>query len=172
MTAVVWDTTVVSRLRPGSLLLDRLDLLASRDEQVGVAAVSLLEISYGLREAATAGRSDFGRLHSWFRAFALSGRVGVVAMGAEAALLAGEVRAMAPVPPTGGGRRTRSKAEARVAWSHDIQIACAAWGAGRDIATVDVAHFTEIARCINALVPHAPALGVTAAPADGAVDRP
>ncbi len=168
MTAVVWDTTIASRLRPGSVLLDRLDLLSSRDEPVRVAAVSLLEISYGLRKAADAGRADFGRLHDWFRAFASSGRFSVVAMGAEAALLAGEVRAMPPVPPVGGARRTRSKAEARVVWSHDISIACTAWGTGCDIATVDVAHFAEIVRSINALVGQAPPLGVTGAPEDGA----
>jgi hypothetical protein len=51
-----------------------------------------------------------------------------------------------------------------VAWTHDIQIACAAWEAGHDIATVDVDHFTVIARCINALMPGAAGLTVSGPP--------
>ena len=59
---------------------------------------------------------------------------------------------------------TRSKAEARVAWAHDIQIACAAWEAGHDVVTVDIDHFTVIAACINALIPGTEELNVVGAP--------
>lgn len=162
MSAVVWDTTLVSRLRPGADLLEEVHRHDRLGEPVGIASVSLLEVSYGLSKAANAGRSDFARLNAWFRAFAVSGVARVLGLGADGALLAGEVRALLPVPPEGGRPRTRSKAEARVAWAHDTQIACAAWEAGHDLATVDVAHFLAIARCINDVAGGAHPLNVTA----------
>lgn len=165
MSAVVWDTTLVSRLRPGVDLLEEAVLGARRGEPIGIAAVSLLEISYGLSKAVRLGRTDFARLQSWFLGFVESGVARVFALGADGALLAGEVRASLPTPPDGRRRRTRSKAEARVAWTHDIQIACAAWEAGHDIATVDVEHFAVIARCISTLVPDASRLNVVGPPA-------
>jgi predicted nucleic acid-binding protein len=88
----------------------------------------------------------------------------VLVLRADGALLAGEVRALLPTPPASDRPRTRSKAEARVAWAHDIQIACAAWEAGHDIATADVDHFAVIARCINGLAPGAPELSVLGPP--------
>lgn len=85
-------------------------------------------------------------------------------LGADGALLVGEVRALLPTPPEGRRPRTRSKAEARVAWTQDIQIACAAWEAGHDVATVDVDRFALIAGCINALMPGAASLNVIGPP--------
>lgn len=162
MSAVVWDTTLVSRLRPGADLLGEVLRRDQLGEPVGIASVSLLEVSYGMSKAANAGRSDFARLQAWFRAFAVSGVTRVFGLGADGALLAGEVRALLPLPPDGRRPRTRSKAEARVAWAHDIQIACAAWEAGHDVATVDVDHFRAIARCVNDLAGGAHPLNVTA----------
>ncbi len=118
-----------------------------------------------MRKAAQAGRSEFARLHAWLREFVDGGHTRVITLGADAALLAGEVRALLPVSPAGGRQRARSKAEARVAWVHDIQIACATWEAGCDIATPDFDHFTAIAGCINAIVPDAPPLEIVAGPA-------
>lgn len=164
MGAVVWDTTLVSRLRPGADLLEEVLHRDRRGEPIGITAISLLEVSYGMRKAILLGRSDFARLDLWFRRFVVSGVARVLTLGADGALLAGEVRALAPTPPDGRRRRTRSKAEARVAWTHDIQIACAAWEAGHDLATVDVDHFAVIAGCINALMPGAAALNVTGPP--------
>ena len=89
----------------------------------------------------------------------------VITLGADAAALAGEVRALLPVSPADGRQRTRSKPDARVAWVHDIQIACATWEAGCDIATPDFDHFTAIAGCINAIVPEGPPLEIVAGPA-------
>ncbi len=165
MSAVVWDTTLVSRLRPGVDLLEEVLCRNRRGEPIGIAAVSLLEISYGMSKAARLGRADFARLQSWFLGFVDSRVARVIALGADGALLAGEVRALLPTPPDGRRPRTRSKAEARVAWTHDIQIACAAWEAGHDIATVDVGHFAVIARCISALTPGAAGLNVVGPPA-------
>ncbi len=164
MSALVWDTTLASRLRPGSPLLDDVSRQASVGDPVGITTISLLELSYGMRKAADAGRSDFARLHAWLREFVAAGHTRVITLGADAALLAGEVRALLPVSPASGRRRTRSKAEARVAWVHDIQIACATWEAGCDIATADVDHFTAIAGCINAIVLDAPPLEIVAGP--------
>lgn len=164
MSALVWDTTLVSRLSPGVDLLEEVHRRDRLGEPIGIAAVSLLEVSYGMRKATLAGRSDFARLHSWFRAFIVSGVARILALGADGALLAGEVRALLPVPPEPRRARTRSKAEARVAWAHDIQIACAAWEAGHDVATVDVDHFLTIAECINAVVPGAHSLSVIGPP--------
>lgn len=162
--AVVWDTTLVSRLRPGGDLLNEVLRRDRRAEPIGIAAISLLEISYGMSKAVHLGRSDFARLRSWFREFAVSGVIRVVALGTDGALLAGEIRALLPTPPEGRRPRTRSKAEARVAWIHDIQIACAAWEAGHDVATVDLDHFTVITGCINALMPGAARLNVIGPP--------
>jgi predicted nucleic acid-binding protein len=164
MSAVVWDTTLVSRLRPGVDLLDEVLRQDRRGEPIGIAAVSLLEISYGMSKAVYLGRPEFARLRSWFHDFVASGVARVFALGGDGALLAGEVRALLPTPPDGGRPRTRSKAEARVAWTHDIQIACAAWEAGHDIATVDVAHFAVIAECINSLIPGAASMNVVGPP--------
>jgi predicted nucleic acid-binding protein len=164
MSAVLWDTTLVSRLRPGVDLLDEVLRRHRSGEPIGIAAISLLEVSYGISKAVGLGRSDFARLQSWFHQFVASGVARVLALGAEGALLAGEVRALLPTPPTSRRPRTRSKAEARVAWTHDIQIACAAWEAGHDIATVDIDHFTAIAACINALIPEAEQLNVVGTP--------
>ena len=162
--AVVWDTTLVSRLRPGAALLDEVLRRDRLGAPIGIAAVSVLEISYALAKAVRAGRSDIARLQSWFREFAVSGVARVLALGADGALLAGEVRAVLPLPPESGRPRTRSKPETRVAWSHDIQIACAAWEAGHDIATADIDHFRAIAACIDALAPGAQPLTVAAEP--------
>jgi len=164
MSAFVWDTTLVSRLRPGTDLLGEVHRRDRLGESIAIASVSLLEVSYGMSKAASAGRSDFARLHVWFREFAVSGIARVVALGADGALLAGEVRARWPVPPEGRRQRARSKAEARVAWAHDIQIACAAWEAGHDVATVDVDHFLAIAGCINDLARGAHPLNITGPP--------
>lgn len=164
MSGVVWDTALVSRLRPGTDLLDEVLRRSRLGEPIAIASISVLEISYGLRKAARGGRTDFGRLHTWFRAFLVSGAARVFGLGSDGALLAGEVRALRPVPPQSRRPRTRSKAEARVAWMHDIQIVCAAWEAGRDVVTIDVDHFRVIAECIDALVPEAPAIVVTGPP--------
>lgn len=164
MSAVVWDTTLVSRLRPGVDLFDEVLRRDRGGEPIGIAAVSLFEVSYGLSKAVRLGRPDFARLQSWFREFVVSGIARVFALGADGALLAGEVRALLPMPPEGRRPRTRSKAEARVAWTHDIEIACAAWEAGHDIATVDVDHFAVIAGCINAPIPGAAELNVIGHP--------
>jgi predicted nucleic acid-binding protein len=160
MSAVLWDTTLVSRLRPGADLLDEVLRRHRSGDPIGIAAISLLEISYGMSKAASLGRRDFARLRAWFNTFVASDIARVLALGGDGALLAGEVRALLPTPPASRRPRTRSKAESRVAWAHDIQIACAAWEAGHDIVTVDLDHFTAIAGCINALVPGAPELRV------------
>ena len=164
MSAVVWDTTLVSRLRPGTDLLDEVLRRSRLGDPIAIASISVLEVSYGLSKAANGGRADFARLHTWFRAFLLSGAARVFGLGADGALLAGEVRALRAVPPQSRRPRKRSKAETRVAWAHDIQIACAAWEAGHDVVTADVDHFRVIAECIQALVPEAPALNITGPP--------
>ena len=160
MSAVLWDTTLVSRLRPGADLLEEALRRDRTGEPIAIAAISLLEISYGMSKAVLLGRSDFARLQSWFHEFVASGVARVLALGADGALLAGEVRALLPTPPESRRPRTRSKAEARVAWTHDIQIACAAWETGHDVATVDVDHFAVISECINTLLPGAAELNV------------
>jgi hypothetical protein len=81
-------------------------------------------------------------------------------LGHAAAALAGEVRAALPFPPR-PRRAPRSKADTRVAWILDIQIASAVWAAGYDIATANRSDFVAIAEAIEAIAPGGARLNVT-----------
>lgn len=147
----VWDTSLTSRLHPEDPLLDVVRRAADSGQPVAVAAATVAEIAYGLQR-----RGDDERFVSalaWFTELFAAEVVGVLPLSREAALLAGRLRAIHPVPPSVARGDRRSKPERRVAWSADIQIAAAAWLAGRPLRTADRGHFEFLAAAIAALYP-------------------
>jgi predicted nucleic acid-binding protein len=87
----------------------------------------------------------------------------VVPLDGRAALVAGRLRARATLPvPSKGDKRT--KAQRRVAWQLDLEIAATCWAAGYDIATENRADFERIAIALADLVPGAPPLEVLPPP--------
>ena len=132
MTAA-WDATLVSRVYPGGPLeryiLDR----AGQDDPVGITAPTVMETVRGLQDASV-GKPAMAAALRWFTSFVVSGLVEVLPLDRSAAIVAGRLRALHPVPPT-GERRKGTKPEQRAGWLLDIQIAACAWTHGRDVAT-------------------------------------
>lgn len=91
-------------------------------------------------------------------------------LASEAALLAGRLRAMLPIPPTGptsrSARERGTKPERRVAWIADIQIAATAWLAGEAVCTADQGHFEALGEAIAKLFPGERKLQVLPPPAN------
>ena len=161
--AVAWDTTAIARLsvpgRARDLARDRFALA----DPVGLPAPCLLELSFGYRRALDRGDRRFAGPLRWVQEEMRRDPLGLVLpLDGTAASLAGELRAILPVPP-GKRPRSRSKAESRVAWMLDIEIAAAAWAAGFDIATGNRSDFEAIAAAINDLAPGGVPFGVVAA---------
>lgn len=128
-------------------------------------APCLLEVAYGLRSGADSGDERFARQLGWLVGeFLAEPPARLLPLEPRAALLAGEIRARRRIPPTGVPRVGRSKAEARVAWVLDIEIAATAWVAGCDLATADAVHFQAIADLIANLAPGAPPLRILPPP--------
>jgi len=90
----------------------------------------------------------------------------VLPLSWEAALLAGQLRALLPAPPTGrSAQRDRgAKPERRVAWIADIQIAATAWLAGEPVCTADREHFETLSKAIAELFPREEKLQVIPPP--------
>lgn len=100
----------------------------------------------------------------WFPEFVASGLVRILPFDRRAAIVAGRARALHPFAPVAPAKRRghRSKAEARVAWVLDIQIAATAWTAGLPVCTDDRAHFEALSEFIAALYPDTTPLEVQA----------
>ncbi|HUN78315.1 MAG TPA: hypothetical protein VMU32_05295, partial [Solirubrobacteraceae bacterium] len=114
-----------------------------------------------------AGSAPAAAQLDWLRDQVDSGLVEVLPFEVRAAEVAGALRAAMPTPPSGGRRsRDRSKAESRVAWVLDIQIAATAFAHGYDLVSADE-HHRHIAERLAVLAPGAPALSVTAPPRFG-----
>ena len=155
----------MSRLRESGPLIEYVDERLAAGDPIGVTSASLLEVAYGFRRAADAGDPGFHKLLQWLKRFVREGRVELLPLDHHAAIVAGEVRARNPSPPSPRhGRRRRSKAELRAAWILDIQVAATAWTSGRDIATADAEHFEAIAAAIAELAPRGPELLVFSPP--------
>jgi predicted nucleic acid-binding protein len=158
----VWDTTLVSRIYPGSSvelhLLDR----ASTGEPVTVTAPTVMEVVRGL-QATVVDKPAMAAALTWFVGFVASGLVSVLPLDRPAAILAGRLRAMRPTPPT-GARRKGVKPEQRVGWVFDIQIAACAWTHGYPIATENRSDFEALRDLISKLYPHTSPLVVTHSP--------
>jgi predicted nucleic acid-binding protein len=161
---VAWDTTTASRLRPDSPVLDHARERRRAGDPIAFTATTLKELSYGLRRAAASGRQAASAHLQWLRDQIDSGLIDVLAFDDRAADVAGALRAAIPTPPSPSRRpRDRSKADNRVAWILDIQIAATVFAHGYDLLTAD-AHHSIVAAHLAALAPSAPALQIHAPP--------
>jgi predicted nucleic acid-binding protein len=162
----VWDTSVASGLHPDDPLFELASEAALADEPFLLAAPTVQEIAFGLERQADV---RFAALLVWFRELFAVGVLEVLPLSWEAALLAGQLRAMLPAPPT--GRRSQrdrgAKPERRVAWIADIQIAATAWLAGEPVCTADQKHFETLAQAIAKLFPKERKLEVIPSPVAG-----
>lgn len=133
--------------------------MASGDP-IGIPAPCLLELAYGFRKRVAEGDARFETSLERLRTELGGDRLGtVLPLDGDAAALAGEIRAMGR---TSGRKRSagRSKAEDRVSWLLDIEIAACAWVAGYDLATANRRDFEPIAEAIAALSPGVPELRI------------
>lgn len=163
----VWDTSVASGLYPDGPLFKLASEAALSGEPVLLAAPTVQEIAFGLQRKA--GDSRFRAALDWFTELLDSDVLMSLPLTWEAALLAGQLRATYPTPPTGGRpRRTDApKPERRVAWVTDIQIAAIAWLAGESVCTADRDHFSLLGSAIGDLFPEAGPLDVFPSPEPG-----
>lgn len=136
----VWDTSVASGLHPDGPLLEAASQAALSGEPILLAAPTVAEDSFGLQRRAKDGR--FADALACFTEILDAGVLGVLPLTREAAPLAGRLRAVHPVPPSGRRRGNGwAKPERRIAWVTDIQIAASAWLAAEPLCTADQGHF-------------------------------
>jgi predicted nucleic acid-binding protein len=74
----------------------------------------------------------------------------VLPLTADAAEVAGALRAQQGVPPTGTRRRKGSRGEQHVGWMMDLFVAATAWVHGYDLVTRNVGDFERIAELLPA----------------------
>ena len=160
---VIWDTTLVSRVRPGSSALSYFEAKASSAERVLIPATSVMEVSWGYSHL-DLSRPAGSKFLYWFGSFIARPEVAVLPFARAAAVAAGRVRARAPFPARAHKRDRRSKADRRVAWAFDMQIAATAWAFGVPVATENVADFTRLAAVLAELYPRAKPLEVLPSP--------
>ncbi len=158
MTAA-WDTTLVSRLYPGGPLERALLERAHSGLPVAVTAPTVMEVVRGI-QATAADRPHLAPALAWFIRLLTSDLVEILPIDRPAAILAGRLRALHPIPPT-GARRKGAKPEQRAGWVLDIQIAACAWTHGRGIATENLRDFEVLRDLIAALYPDTSPLVVT-----------
>lgn len=159
---LAWDTTLVSRLYPGGPLerhlLDRLHA----GEPVAVTAPTVMEVVTGMQATAT-NNPRVGSALNWFTRLLTSDLMEVLSLDRPAAILAGRLRAMHPIPPT-GARRKATKPEHRAGWVLDIQIAACAWTHGRELATENMRDFEALRELIAKLYPDTSPLALAGPP--------
>lgn len=159
----VWDTSVASGLHPEAPLFEVASQAALSGEPILLAAPTIAEVSFGLQRRAKDGR--FAAALAWFTEILDAGVLGVLPLTREAALLAGRLRAIHPVPPSGRRRGDgRAKPERRVAWVTDIQIAASAWLAAESLCTADHGHFGLLGSAIVDLYPQEGGLEILPSP--------
>jgi predicted nucleic acid-binding protein len=154
----VLDTTVASHVegRHAGLLRAFFD----RGRTVSLPAPAVQEVTRGLRLRA-ARDNRFVRRAIRFGALLDHPLVKVVAFDRDGAELAGRLLAVRPHPPTGGHRRSGTRAQQRAAWALDIQIAACAFAGGYGILTENVHDFAVLREAIAELAPDVPPLEVT-----------
>jgi len=135
---------------------------ASTGEPVAITAPTVMEVVRGL-QAGAADRSGMAAALAWFVGLLASGLMDVLSLDRTAAILAGRLRAMQSIPPT-GARRTGVKPEQRVGWVFDIQIAACAWTHGHPIATENLRDFEALRDLIAKLYPDSSPLLVAPSP--------
>ncbi len=161
MTAL-WDTSVVSRLRPEGPVLEHVLNQAVAEDPVPVASVALLEVAYGYQRQIRDPR--FRALLDWLTHLLASHAFRAVSLDGRASLVAGRVRGEVPHPPETRRGDRRSKTMRQAAWLLDIQIAATAYMAGLELATENRRDFESIARALAMLFPRAEPLVVVGPP--------
>jgi len=151
--SVAWDTTLLSRLRPGSPLEREVWERARADDHVAVTAPTIMEVTRGLAARAADGEVRWQRALRWFGSFTATGLVEVLPLDRQAAALAGRLRALHPLPPATARRRDGSRPDQRAGWVLDIQIAACAWRHGVTLVTDNVRDFEALRDAIAALLP-------------------
>lgn len=155
MTAA-WDTTLVSRLYPGGALERALLERAHEGASVAVTAPTVMEVVRGIQATAGENPRPIGdRLATglqWFIGLVASDLVEILPLDRPAAIVAGRLRALHPIPPT-GARRKGVKPEQRAGWVLDIQIAACAWTHGYEIVTENLHDFQTLRDLIATLYP-------------------
>jgi predicted nucleic acid-binding protein len=159
---LAWDTTLVSQLYPGGPLERHLLERANAEHPIAITAPTVMEVVRGLQATATT-RPAIAAALPWFVGFITSDLVEVLSLDRHAAILAGQLRAMQPTPPT-GMRRKGAKPEQRAGWVLDIQIAACAWTHGRQIATHNHNDFNALSGLIAKLYPDVAPLAVVPPP--------
>lgn len=147
-----WDTTLLSRVHPGGELEQELLLRAREDDHIAVTAPTLMEITRGL-DARAQQDPRMAQALAWFVRLAASGLFETLPLDRPAAILAGRLRALRPLPPTGSRRRDGTKPDQRAGWVLDIQIAACAWVNGRAVVTENTRDFEALRDAISELHP-------------------
>jgi predicted nucleic acid-binding protein len=155
-----WDTTLVSRLYPGGALERALLERAHDGAPVALTAPTVMEVVRGIQAAASSNPRIAPGLQ-WFIGLVASDLVEILPLDRPAAIVAGRLHALHPIPPT-GARRKGVKPEQRAGWVLDIQIAACAWTHGRELATENLRDFQTLRDLIATLYPDASPLVVTA----------
>lgn len=155
-----WDTTVLSQALPGTSTFE--EMLAGWIDGTPVATTphSVHEVSFGWTLLGTErGRRGTDLLQRHLQAEALV----VLPFSGAAALLAGELRAMAEHPPhVRHGDRT-PRVRRSVGWVIDLMIAATAYANGHAIRTANVRDFEVIADLVARVIPDGPLLEVVPA---------
>lgn len=159
----VWDTSVASGLHPDGSLFEAASQAALSGEPILLAAPTVAEISFGLQRRAK--DRHFAAALAWFIEILDAGVLGVLPLTRETALLAGRLRAIHPVSPSGRRRGDgRAEPKRRVAWVTDIQIAASTWLAAESLCTADQGHFGLLGSVIGELYPQEGGLEILPSP--------
>lgn len=140
---------------------------AHTDEPISITAPTVMEVARGIQATATTKQQLIDDRPppalAWFIRLLASDLVEILSLDRAAAILAGQLRALHPVPPT-GIRRKGVKPEQRAGWVLDIQIAACVWTHGREIATENRRDFEALRDLIAQLYPDTSPLVVTPPP--------
>jgi predicted nucleic acid-binding protein len=124
---------------------------AHAGEPVAITAPTVMEVVRGIQVTA-ACKPRIAPGLAWFVRLIASDLVEILSLDRPAAIVAGQLRATHPTPPT-GVRRKGVKPEQRAGWVLDIQIAACAWTHGRQIATENLRDFEVLRDLITQLYP-------------------
>jgi predicted nucleic acid-binding protein len=155
-----WDTTVASRAHADGRHEPLARAHIRRGSPILLPAPAVQEVARGLH-AHTPSDARFALRITAFESFLAHPLVQVVPFDDVSALLAGELLASIPHPPTGSHRRHGTRAHQRAAWALDVQIAACAFAGGYGLLTENVADFTVLRDAIAQLAPGVPPLAVT-----------
>ena len=157
----LWDTTLVSRMRPRGDAVEYMAARAAEGRAVRVASPSVLEIAYGYERGAEVD-PRYRTLLAWFTEVLAADLFSVVEFDGRAALVAGRLRAALPHAPARRDRRSKTMRQA--SWLLDVQIAATAFAAGYDVATENRRDFEALSAALATLFPAAPPLAVVGGP--------